>query len=115
MKHTQQLSVVGRLFPLILEGLKTSTIRWNENPISPGVMRYVCEDPPHRSVDVMVTACTEMPLSDAAKFLNREPEWPAKVMLAGMGEHYPDIALTDIVVVIEHLTPEQTEVLANRL
>lgn len=37
----QELSVVGRLFPLILDGSKTSTIRWNERPITPGLLRYV--------------------------------------------------------------------------
>jgi hypothetical protein len=32
----QYLTVVARLFPDILEGSKTSTIRWNEASIAPG-------------------------------------------------------------------------------
>jgi hypothetical protein len=30
-------------------------------------------------------------------------------MLSGMREHYPDIDLDDVVLVVEHLTPRQTE------
>jgi len=105
----QQLSVVGRLFPAILDGSKTSTVRWNESPILPGVMKYVSDVPPHSSVDVMVTVCTSMPLSEAAAFLGRGTEWPATVMLTGMREHYADIELTDRVDVIEHLTPQKTK------
>jgi len=29
-------------------------------------------------------------------------------MLDGMRKHYPEIELTDVVQVVEHLTPEQT-------
>lgn len=113
MSRSQELSVVARLFPLILDGSKTSTIRWNENPVSPGPMRYVSDESPYNSVEVLVTACTTMLLSDAAKFLGRENEWPPQVMLAGMQDHYPDIALTDEVVVIEHLTPQETKALTD--
>lgn len=113
MRQVQQLSVVGRLFPSIVDCSKSSTIRWNENPITPGVMRYVREDPPHRSIDVMVIACTQMPLSQASEFLGREVEWPSEVMLDGMREHYPEISLSDIIVVIEHLTPQQTRLVVD--
>lgn len=109
VKRHQQLSVVGRLFPAILDGSKTSTIRWKEDPIVPGVMRYVRDEPSDDSVEVMVTACTSMPLSEAATFLGRDAEWPPEVMLAGMREHYPQIELTDVVDVIEHLRPRETE------
>lgn len=105
----QHLTVVGRLFPAILDGSKTSTIRWNESPIRPGLMTYVSDVPPHISVEVMVTACTGMPLSKVAEFLGRETEWPDAVMLIGMREHYADIELTHTVEVIEHLTPQQTQ------
>ncbi|MGB3257936.1 MAG: hypothetical protein WBG89_07900 [Ornithinimicrobium sp.] len=113
MTRHQQLSVVGRLFPAILDGSKRSTIRWKESPILPGVMTYVSDEPPHRSVQVMVTACSSMPLSEAAAFLGRKTDWPDEVMLTGMREHYADIALTDTVDVIEHLTPRETEAREN--
>ncbi len=98
----QQLPVVARLFPLVLRGEKTSTIRWREAPIVPGPMMYVCEGDPTRTAVVVVTRCTSMPLSDVAVFLDQVDAWPDDVLLAGMREHYPGIALSDTVDVIEH-------------
>lgn len=104
----QELNVVARLFPLVLSGEKTSTIRWREARIEPGPMTYICDGDPSRTVVVWVTACTDMPLHEAAAFVGKQDAWPDAVMLAGMREHYPQIELTDVVQVIEHLTPEQT-------
>lgn len=104
----QTLKVVERLFPAVESGEKTSTIRWRERTIQPGFMVYECDAYPEKTVLVWVTTCTDMPLSQAAAFVGRKDEWPDDVMLAGMREHYPEIELTDIVQVVEHLTPEQT-------
>lgn len=104
----QTLHVVARLFPLVLSGVKTSTIRWRETRIAPGYMTYVCDGGPAKTAVVWVTRCTDLPLSDVAAFLGREADWPDPVMLAGMREHYPEIELADIVQVVEHLTPAQT-------
>lgn len=104
----QQLAVVARLFPLIISGQKTSTIRWQEPQIKPGPMVYVCEGDPAKRAVVLVTRCTCMPLAEAAAFVGNEDEWPDDVMLVGMREHYPEIELTDVVQVIEHSTPEKT-------
>ena len=101
----QSLGIVARLFPLVLSGEKTSTIRWREREIVPGPLRYVCDDDPTKTVVVTVHRCTSMRLADAARFVGREEEWPDPVMLSGMREHYPGIALTDIVQVIEHGPP----------
>ena len=101
----QQLTVVARLFPRILSGEKTSTIRWRETSIVPGPMTYVCEGEPTKTVVVVVTQCTSMPLSEAAAFVGKAGVWPDDVMLAGMREHYPDIELSDVVEVIEHRPP----------
>jgi hypothetical protein len=98
----QTLGVVSRLFPMIRRGEKTSTIRWRENRIVPGPMRYVCDDDTSKFAIVNVVRCTDMPLALTAAYLGRSEEWPDEVMLAGMREHYPDIELTDIVQVIEH-------------
>jgi hypothetical protein len=98
----QTLGVVGRLFPLILSGEKTSTIRWRERRIVPGPMRYVCEDGSGKSAVVNVVRCTDMPLASVAAYLGKTSEWPHDVMLAGMKEHYPAIELSDIVQVVEH-------------
>ena len=101
----QTLGVVGRLFPAILSGEKTSTIRWREPPISPGPLRLVHDDDPSQSVVVHVRRCTEMPLSAAASFVGKADEWPDDVMLRGMREHYPDIELSDLVQVVEYEPP----------
>lgn len=104
----QSLGVVGRLFPEILSGAKRSTIRWREQRIVPGYMRYIRDDNPNQTAVVWVTKWTDMPLSRAAAYLGREEDWPKEVMLEGMREHYPDIAWEDDVQIIEHLTPEMT-------
>ncbi len=101
----QELGVVGRLFPDIVNGSKTSTVRWRERHIEPGLMRYICDDDPRKTATVLVTRCTSMPLSEAASFVGKADVWPDDVMLAGMREHYPDIKLSDVVEVIEHLPP----------
>lgn len=104
----QRLSVVARLFPLIESGEKTSTIRWREARIGPGLMRYVCDGDVGRTALVWVTRCTDMPLYEAAAFLGREHDWPDTVLLAGMQEHYPQIAMDCKVQIIEHLSPMET-------
>lgn len=104
----QRLKVVGCLFPSVESGEKTSTIRWRELRILPGLMIYKCDTDPKKTVLVWATACTDIPLSQAAAFVGRGDEWPDEIMLARMREHYPEIELTDIVQVVEHLTPERT-------
>ena len=98
----QSLKVVDRLFGAILRGEKTHTIRWREPRIVPGPMTYVCNGNPSRTVVVMVTRCTDVPLSAAAAQVGKQDVWPDAVLLAGMREHYPAIELTEIVQVIEH-------------
>ncbi len=98
----QRLEVVTRLFPQVLSGEKTSTIRWRDAPVVPGPMMYVCKDDPTRTAIVEVTRCTSMPLSEVADFLEQVDAWPDEVLLAGMREHYPAIELGDVVEVIEH-------------
>lgn len=110
----QTLTVVARLFPLVENGEKISTIRWRERRIEPGLMTYVCEGDAQKSAVVWVTTCTDMPLSEAAAFLGREEEWPDAVMLEGMREHYPEIELTSIVQIVEHLSPAETSALQAR-
>ena len=89
MKNSMQtLGVVGRLFPLILSGEKTSTIRFREVRIVPGPMRYVCDDDARKSAVVNVLKCTDMPLASAAAYLGKSTEWPDEVMLRGMREDF---------------------------
>ena len=104
-KNIQSLAVVERIFPLIVSGDKTSTIRWRERHITLGPLMFFCKEDPSLTALVTVTRCTEIPLSDAAAFVGRSDEWPDKIMLAGMQEHYPDIALSSLVQVIEYIPP----------
>ena len=101
---TQRLLVAARLFPAILAGEKTHTIRWRETRIAPGPMLYLCDGSDRRTV-VEVWRCTDMPLREAAAFLGRSADWPDPVMLAGMREHYPSITLDEVVQVVEHHPP----------
>lgn len=98
----QELHVAARLYPLILSGGKTAIIRWREARILPGPLTCLCAGGPGKQTVVMVTTCTDMPLSQAAAFLGREADWPDAVLLEGMRAHYPGIQLTDMVQVIEH-------------
>lgn len=97
----QTLSIVDRLFPEVLKGLKTSTIRWRETRVVPGQLRFICDQDPSQTTVVEVWRCTDMPLSDAAEFLGKSHDWPPDVMVSGMREHYPKIELTSTVQVIE--------------
>jgi hypothetical protein len=76
-------------------------------------MRYVFDGDAARTAIVWVTRCTQMPLSEAAAFVGRDSEWPKDIMLAGMREHYPQIEWTDLVQVVEHLTPAETRLRAG--
>lgn len=101
----QCLGVVGRLYPLILSGEKTSTIRYREPRVFPGPLTFFNQEDPIQSVDVRAIRCTEMLLSEAARFVGREDEWPDQTMLDGVREHYPDIELTSVVQIIEFSAP----------
>jgi len=92
---------VDRLFPTLISGQKTYTIRWREQHIVNGPLTFICAQVPSNTADVIVNRCTDMPLRDVASFLNRSDEWSDDVMLSGMKEHYPDIELKSIVQVIE--------------
>jgi hypothetical protein len=105
----QSLKLAERLFPLVVSGEKTHTIRWREPRMHPGPMRYICEGDPEKTVVVFVTRCRDVPLSQAAALVGKQDIWPDAIMLLGMREHYPDIELDDVVQVVEHLTPRQTE------
>lgn len=90
-ENVQSLGVVSRLFPLILSGEKTSTIRWREQEISPGQLTFFNLDDPTQSVDVQAVRCTEMPLSLAARYVGREDDWPDEIMLEGMRDFRPSL------------------------
>jgi hypothetical protein len=104
----QRLDVLARLFPSVLDGTKTSTIRFQECRIHPGSMAYWCDGDSTRVAIVWVTRCTDMPLCEVARFQGMVDEWPDQFLLDGMRAIYPTIKLEDAVQVIEHLGPEES-------
>lgn len=101
----QSLEIVSRLLPDVRSGKKLHTIRWQERNISPGPMLYVNAEDVSDMVIVWVTNVETMPLSVVAQHLGKADEWPDDVLLAGMREHYPGIAMDSQVEVIHHLPP----------
>jgi hypothetical protein len=104
----QKLDVVERLFPLVLSGEKTSTVRYRERRIYLGPMVYWCDGNSEITSTVWVKRCTDLPLLEVAEFLSKSKEWPDEIMLEGMRVHYPEIQLKDIVQVIEHYDPKES-------
>ena len=102
------MDVVEKLFPLVLTGEKTCTIRFHEQRMTIGSMVYWCGGNSGNTVVVWVNRCTDLQLIEAAEFLGKTEEWPEKVMLDGMRVHYPNIQLTDTVQVVEHYSPEES-------
>ncbi|MGD9427106.1 ASCH domain-containing protein [Pantoea sp. NSTU24] len=105
----QQLSLVPRLMPAVRRGEKTSTIRWQEGTIVPGLLRLENRHDAADAVTVWVTHVETLRLSEVAARLGKAAEWPDAWLLAGMREHYPAICLSSEVQLIHHLTPAQTE------
>lgn len=103
----QYLDVVGRLYPDIISGRKTNTIRWQEPRIVPGQLTFVNCDDRLLSVTVNVVRCSDMPLSKVAGFLHMLNVWPDAELLEGMRRHYPTITLDEIVQVVEFTASDQ--------
>lgn len=101
----QSLNIVPRLLPDVRSGDKQHTVRWRENRIIPGPMRYVNAEDAGDTLVVQVTKVVTLPLSQVANYLGKQDEWPDAVLLAGMREHYPLIQLDSEVDVIHHLAP----------
>ena len=93
----QQLDVVDRLFPAILTGEKESTIRWMEQNIMVGLLKFSYVNDLSKSLVVQVFRSTELPLSEAAIFLGKSLDWPDDLLLEWMCEQYPDIQMSSIV------------------
>lgn len=104
----QQLTLVPRLMPAVRGGEKTSTIRWREGKIVTGLLQLINQQDAADRVLVWVTRVETLRLDEVAAMLDKEAEWPDRVLLEGMREHYPTIHLRSRVQLIFHLTPAQT-------
>jgi len=83
-KTVQTLTLADRLFAPLVSGEKTSTIRWREQRIASGPLKFICMDVPSNTADVIVSRCSDMALRDVASFLQRSAEWPDDEMLSSM-------------------------------
>ena len=102
----QSLMIVPRLLPEVRAGLKLHTISWQEPEILPGPMLYVNLQDAADTVLVVVTHVETMRLFDVASRMGKSAEWPDRVLLQGMREHYPAIVMDSEVMVIYHLPPD---------
>jgi len=69
-------------------------------------MLYVNLQDASDTVLVVVTRVETMKLSQVAERMGKSAEWPDRVLLQGMREHYPAIEMDSVVVVISHLPPD---------
>jgi len=69
-------------------------------------MLYVNLQDVSDTVQVLVTRVKTMKLSQVAARMGKSAEWPGRVLLQGMREHYPAIAMDSDVVVFHHLPPD---------
>lgn len=105
----QQLDVVDRLFPAILTGEKESTIRWMEQNIMVGLLKFSYVNDLSKSLVVQVFRSTELPLSEAAIFLGKSLDWPDDLLLEWMCEQCPDIQMSSIVQIVEFTRSNSSE------
>lgn len=105
MEGLQKLELVDRLFPDLLDGKKINTLRWREGDINPGYLLYYASSNPALQALVWVTKVERLPLSEAAPFYNMTPQ----ELLVSMRKHYPDIRIDDEVMLVHHLSPQETQ------
>ncbi|NCC21006.1 MAG: ASCH domain-containing protein [Alphaproteobacteria bacterium] len=103
-EHIQTLELADSLFPQVLAGEKTRTLRWREGEIRPGYLLYTSFDNPAWKALVWVTGCRDAPMNEMAPLYDMSPEDLHK----SMQRHYPDIEIDSPVTLVEHLTPRQT-------
>lgn len=100
----QKLELADDLFPALMRGEKTNTLRWQEGPVQTGyLLFYATHNPDWRAV-VWVTGVQACPMNEIAPFYTMSPEELHKAML----RHYPDIEINSDILFIEHLSPEKT-------
>lgn len=103
-EQIQTLELADSLFPQLLAGEKTRTLRWREGDVRPGYLLYYSYDNPAWKVLVWVTGCREAPMSEMAPLYDMSPESLHKAM----SRHYSEIEIDSPVTLVEHLTPLQT-------
>lgn len=112
MDNIQQLSLVERRWDALITGEKLDTIRFNENTIESGFLVYESFPSRDQYCVVYVTDVRMIPLREVLTFtkdLIRKPD--EATLLKRMRAHYPNIGLDSIVQYIQHLSPQETQLM----
>lgn len=104
MSTIQKLELAKDLFPKMISGAKTNTLRWNEGIIEEGFLLFYAENNINLSATVWVNRVTTSSMKNFACKYNMS----AKALHSSMLRHYPDIKIDSIVSFIEYLSPEKT-------
>jgi len=95
--NIQFLELADDLFPKILNGEKTNTLRWNEGNIKEGYLTFYKTSNPSVKCNVLVSSIETAPMKDFAHKYNMSSQDLHFEML----RHYPDIKIDSEVSFIE--------------
>lgn len=105
--NLQRLELADELFPDLMSGKKTDTLRWNEGTFELGYLEFYSKKDISRRATVLVTGIRKGTLSSFARHYGQSVE----LLLLRMQKHYPDITLNDGVTLVEFMSPSDTEAL----
>lgn len=103
----QRLELADDLFPDVISGKKTDTLRWNEGDIELGYLEFYSESNIGKRATVLVTGLRKGTLESFAKHYRTTID----LLVLSMKKHYPDIKATDKVTLVEFMSPAETEAL----
>lgn len=103
----QRLELADDLFPDLMSGKKTDTLRWNEGDIELGYLEFYSAGNIGKRATVLVTGIRKGTLESFAKHYSMT----ADALVTKMKKHYPDITASDKMTLIEFMSPSETEAL----
>lgn len=106
----QRLELAKDLFPSVMNGKKTDTLRWNkEGPFELGFLEFYAEGNPSLKATVLVTGLQK---GNMAKFAPRY-NMNAEQLTESMQKHYPDITIDAPMTLVEFMSPQETQALIS--
>jgi hypothetical protein len=106
----QRLELASDLFPAVMSGKKTDTLRVNdEGPFELGFLEFYSKDNPSLKAQVLITGVQKGTMS---KFASRF-RVSADQLLQQMQKHYPDITIDVPLTLVEFMSPQETEALTS--
>jgi hypothetical protein len=101
---SQRLELPDSLFPDLMRGAKTDTLRWNEGKIELGYLEFFSAKNPDLTALVIVTGTRKGSMADFAK----SNKMTVDQFMATMQKHYPDIKPDAKITQIEFMSPKET-------